>query len=165
MTEYSDIEYAKDFIKLLSKFKQNERCDIVSISEKPCICSMEYYNFLSFKTMICELIYNAINNMPEIINEYTITCTNNKIKCEIKIGISDLLDNEEEISVFRIITPTKTYALNKTDVNTLYIANRTNFYNEFTVREFLSVIYGGQDGYEPIIKTSFVSVKSEKKEF
>ena len=161
--EYSDLDYAKDFIVFLSRFKKTDEVDMVTLPEKNCITSPDYYQFLAFKTTICEMIFRAINNMPHIIKEYTIVCTNNKGKATIKIGISDELDGEGEISVLRVITPKKTYCLSKTDVNTIYIANRTNFYNEMMVHKFISILYGGPDGYEPLIKTSWVSTRCETK--
>jgi hypothetical protein len=162
---YTDYDFANDFLIFLSRFKQSDTVDLVSVPDKTCVPSSGYYNYLSFKTMICEMIFRAINNFPHIIKEYTITCTNNKGQVIIKIGVSEHKDNEDELSVVTVITPNKTYYLNKVDVNTICIANRTNFYDHLTVHEFISIIYGGSDGYEPIVKTSWVSNKNNKKEF
>jgi hypothetical protein len=137
--EYTDNQYANDFLVLISRFKHTDPVDLIEVSDKNSISCPEYQNFLSFKTMICEMVFRAINNFPNIIKEYTIKCTNNKGTCLIKIGISDHLDNEGELSVLTLITPFKTYYLNKTDVNTICISNRSNYYNKLTIYEFISM--------------------------
>ena len=163
--DYSDKQYAMDFLILLSRFKHTDQVDLVEVSSQNNICSTEYQNFLSFKTMICEMIFKAINNFPLIIKEYTIKCKNNKGTCLIKIGVSDHVDNEGELSVLTLITPNKTFYLNKTDVTTICISNRSDYYNKYTVYEFMSILYGGPDGHEPSVETSWVSTKNDKKEF
>ena len=157
--------YSKDFLDFLSKYKRNQlnSVELVTVDEKVEHKIKLNYSYSTFKTFICELVYNAINNMNKTIREYTIICENDKGVVLIKIGMFDDLDNEGELSVLKIITSKKTYILNKEDVQTLYIANRSNYCNEFTILEVMVLLYNG--GYEPFVTTRFISCKTFKKEF
>jgi hypothetical protein len=54
--------------------------------------------------------------------------------------------------------------MNKDDVNAVYTANRTNYYNQIIVNEFITMLYG-MDGDEPLISTSSISTKAFRKEY
>jgi hypothetical protein len=167
MSDYPPKEYAKDFIFFLSKFRPTEIVDSVLVSQNTgwILASPGYYNYLSFKTLICELFFRAINTFNQgLIREYTITCTNNKGVVKVVIGVSDDLDNQGEISIAKIITPTTIVNMNKDDVNAVYTANRTNYYNQIIVNEFITMLYG-MDGDEPLISTSSISTKAFRKEY
>ena len=67
----SDKEYAYDFLSFLSKFKKsnNHLVDIFEQKEEKCIKSPDFLNYSTFKALVCELFYNAINSIPDIITE------------------------------------------------------------------------------------------------
>jgi len=73
-----------DYIHLLSE---------VTIGEKESVKENKYYNALSFKIFICEIIYNAINLFPEI-EEYTISCSNENGTSHLKLGIFGELSDD-----------------------------------------------------------------------
>ena len=156
-------EYAYDFIKLLSKFKQiNEEIEENNNNNREIILkSPTFYSFSNFKTIVCELFYQALQSMPHIITYYNITCTSNKGKSEIQIGVFDDIDDEGEISIAKIIHPECLIILNKEVVHNIYIANRSNFYDHETVSMIMMMLY--MDGYEPTITTSFISAKRNTK--
>ena len=64
-------------------FSQNA---LMPYSENNHCKSTEYWRYISFRTMICEMIYQAVNLFPEI-EEYTITCTSNSIITTLQLGI------------------------------------------------------------------------------
>jgi intein-encoded DNA endonuclease-like protein len=153
----SDREFASDFLELLTKYEEHHETSLVTkFTDKTIyhIKSCEAQRYLTFKHMICELFYQAINNMPHLIKQYTITCTNNKGVSKLIIGILDELDDDGEISVAKIVTKNTEFILNKYDVNQIYIANRTRNSDEDVITSIMVLLYNL--GHEPIVKTSFI---------
>ena len=154
----SDREYASDFLELLRKYKEHHETSLVTrFTDKTLynIKSAEAKRYLTFKNMICELFYQAINNIPHLIKQYTITCTNNKGVTKLIIGVLEDFDDDGEISVAKIVTKDTEFILNKYDVNQIYIANRTRNGDEDVITSIMVLLYN--IGHEPIIKTSFVA--------
>ena len=151
----SDKEYAYDFLSFLSKFKKsnNHLVDIFEQKEEKCIKSPDFLNYSTFKALVCELFYNAINSIPDIITEYTINFVNDKGQNQIIIGVLDDIDDEGEISVAKVITPNTIFIMNKIHVNNFYIANKTQFYDHEIVDSVFALLYN--DGYEPFITTNY----------
>jgi len=147
----------QDFLLLLNKLKTN----IQNQNKKEmCIKSGEYSSYLTFKGIISELFYQAINSIPHDISEYTIHCTNNKGTTSILIGIFDELDDDGEIAVAKIFKKgSNAYILNKTEIHTLYIANRSQHHNKDIINSIMMLLY--LDGHEPRIKTSYKSVAKQ----
>jgi hypothetical protein len=155
-------EYAYDYIKLLSKFKQTNENEYLFTNFKfDTIKSLQYYSFFSFRSIICELFYQAINSIPNIITHYTISCKSKKGTSELQIGIFNDLDDEGEISVAKIVSPNCMLILNKEAVHNLYIANKTNYFDYETVNTIISLLYMDED--EPRIKTWYISSKRDTK--
>ena len=162
MTDYySDKDYAIDFINTLKKFNPiNEHrfvfedMDELRNVQKNMIKINDYK---SFRIFICELIYQALQNIPEIITEYTIICTNSKSTNTIVIGVLDDIDNDGEISVAKLITSSNVLVFNKEHVNTFYIANRSRFYDKQIVESVVKRLF--DYGTQPVIKTSYKSAK------
>jgi hypothetical protein len=155
-------EFAYDFIKVLSKFKQvNENECINSKNTVFVLKSPHYYSFFSFRCIISELFYQAVNSIPEIITHYTISCKSKEGTSELQIGIFDDLDDEGEISVAKIVSPKCMLILNKEAVHNLYVANKTNYFDYETVNTIISLLYMGED--EPTIKTWYISSKRDTK--
>ena len=164
----SDKEYANDFLSFLLKFKRNDDIytnqDTVDVLTKikKSITSPDFLRFSTFKALVCELFHNAINSIPSIITEYTITCKNNKGINQIIIGVLDDIDDEGEISVAKVITPDSIFIMNKLHVNNFYIANKTNFYDHEIVDSVFVLLYN--NGNEPSITTSYKVAKRLTKE-
>ena len=157
-TDYlSDQEFASDFLELLTKYKENQTPLVTAFNANTFynIKSAEAKRYLTFKSLICELFYQAVNNIPHVIKEYTITCTNNKGTNKLIIGVLDDLDDDGEISVAKVVTKDTEFILNKYDVNQIYIANRTKNSDEDVITSIMVLLYNC--GHEPIIKTSFVA--------
>jgi len=160
--DYTEREFADDFIALLKKYKESSQGIYFQENEKKnmdLIKSARLSSYLNFKAYICELFYQAINSIPHTITEYTITTVNNKVKNQIVIGLIDDIDDEGEISVAKVITPDHIFVLNKTDVHNIYIANRSNLHDKETVNSIMMLLY--LDGNEPIVKTSYKAAKSK----
>jgi hypothetical protein len=153
----SDPEYASDFLELLTKYKEHHTTLITKFTDKSLyyIKSAEAKRYLTFKNLICELFYQAINSIPHFIKEYTITCTNNKGTTKFIIGVLNDRDDDGEISVAKIVTKDTEFILNKYDVNHLYIANRTKQSDQDIITTVMVLLYNF--GHEPIVKTSFVA--------
>ena len=147
-------EYAYDFIEVLSKFKQVNESDYFV---DQCVNKKQFV----FKSMISELFYQAIQSIPSIITHYTISCTNDKGKSEIQIGVFNDLDDQGEISIAKIITPECMLILNKEAVHNLYIANKTKYYDYEIVNTIITLLYMG--GSEPKIRTGFICAKRNSK--
>ena len=163
--DYDSNQYASDFIKLLSKYteRNGDRFYLTLNREISVIRPSGYYNYISFKQLICELFYRAITSIPNTISEYTIKCENNLGTTLIKIGIFEELDDDGEKCIAKVVTSTYTYCLCKNDVHSIFIANRTNRVDEDVISSLMVLLYGTGD--EPRVTTSWVSAKSLKKEF
>ena len=66
--------YSKDFLDFLTKYKRNQlnSVELVTVDEKVEHKIKLNYSFSTFKTFICELVYNAINNMNKTERIYLI---------------------------------------------------------------------------------------------
>uniref|UniRef100_A0A6C0AYE3 Uncharacterized protein n=1 Tax=viral metagenome TaxID=1070528 RepID=A0A6C0AYE3_9ZZZZ len=75
------------FFNYLKRTHQDKPCLLAEINEKNLylVKHHSYYEILSFKIFICELVYNGINLFPEIC-EYTITCENEIGTCQFILG-------------------------------------------------------------------------------
>ena len=115
------------------------------------IKSNKYYALISFRTYICEIIYNGINLFPGI-SEYTIECTNN-------IGVRKLVIKPFGNECYgRLLADydTDVFELSKSDIYEFYIANRIKTCDYEKINALVAMLWGGFHTYEPSIKTSYV---------
>jgi len=162
-------KYAYTFLKLLRKYTfpvMNDLGLIVDNSRKinkNNIMSMKYHSFPVFKRFICEIIYNALNEIGETIDEYTIITKNSGGTVQINIGITEFVDEDiRKLSIFRIKTDDFTFSLSNEDIEQIYIANRTVAYDYIIVNSFITYLYlDGND--EPTVKTSYKPIKKNSK--
>ena len=160
----SSKEYAEAFIKFLKKYNE-----IVGhtqyhppLPDQTTIKSVDYFRYKTFKRMVCELFYQGINSIPEDILEYTITFKNTVATTHIVIGVLNDYDEDGEIAVGKIVNEFGcTIPLGKAHVQNLYLANRTNFYDEGLVDTILHALY--LYGEEPSISTSYKSTPKRTK--
>jgi Ca2+-dependent lipid-binding protein len=147
-----EFEDSKNFLELLKKYKESETLYTLHGKKR----DNKYYELETFKTYICELFYNAVQYFPHI-SEYTIECTNDKGVSTLSMGYYTELDDDNEMCLAKIKNKHFEMCLNKTDVQSLYIANRASHpeINE-TVNLVISSLYSS--GYEPHVKTYFKSV-------
>lgn len=151
-------EYAESFIKFLKKYDEitSHSQYHPPIPKDITIKSFDFFRYHSFKKIVCELFYQAINSMPHDIIEYTITFKNTTATNHIIIGILDDYDEDNEIAVAKIINQYGcSVPFNKSYVQNLYLANRANFYDEALVDTILHALY--LYGEEPSITTSYKS--------
>jgi hypothetical protein len=114
--------------------------------------SKEMKSFVLFRTFMCELIYQAVQMFPDII-EYTFECTNNYGMTVIKMGMFE--DPESPIpDIFTITTKDGYCSISKADVIKMYIANRVPKPDHHKTNMMIDLLYNG--GHEPIIKTSYI---------
>lgn len=156
-------EYASAFIHFLKKY--NELSEYTEYHE-PVKCtlikSMKYTRYLSFKKLICELIFHGINSIPHDVTEYTITLKTPVSMTQIIIGILDNYDDDNEISIIKFINKNgEVYPLNKTQVQNLYVANRCTFHDKELVDILLNALY--LTDTEPVISTSYITTKKTGK--
>lgn len=156
-------EYALAFIHFLKKYnKLGEYNEYHEPYDHTKIKSIDSRRYLTFKKLVCELFFNAINYLGTDISEYTITFKNSVSTKHIIIGLSNICDDEGELCVARIITKEGCiYPLNKSHVQNLYAANKHNFHNKLVVDTFLKILF--MVGEEPSITTSYKSIKKSVK--
>lgn len=170
------LQYSKNFLHFLTKYKETpdvssavpiflgEKLVTIAIQKNfnkdIAVRSCEYYNLRSFKTLICELVFRAINMFP-VISEYVIECTNNEDVSKLSIGYYSELDNDNEPTVMKLENKHFNFCLTKDDVQAIYIANRSKLYDVVTVNMIINCLYF--KGYEPTVKTSYTVVKSYTK--
>ena len=160
-SEYTQKEYNIDFIKLLQKYKVTDICttDLPIDCIKHVFRENSYYQAHSFRTLICELIYQAIQMFPNI-KEYRIICKNNKGVSKIIIGYLEELDNDDELGLIKIENKYTTVILDKTDVHNIYIFNRCSEGDPEIINAVLSCLY--LDGNQPSVKTEIICLPGQK---
>ena len=157
-----NINYQKDFIAHLQSTNVNR----ISISncqetgEDYVLKSNSYYNLITFKILLCEYIYNAINLFPGI-KEYTIACKGTHTTF-LKIGYFSELDSENEECIVKITNDigNVVYALNKFEVFSMYKANWCLDKNEQIINFITSKLI--TEGGDINIETSYVSLPANK---
>jgi hypothetical protein len=106
---------------------------------------------LTFRTFICELIYQATQMFPDII-EYTITCKNNVGTVILKMGT--FTDPDSPVPDHLTITNGDGWcSLSKVDIIKMYVANRIPTPDHFKTNMMIDLLYSGGD--EPSVKTSY----------
>ena len=140
------------FFKYLQMYKNQEIISPVNIITNNSIKSNDYYQYLSLKNYIAELIYNGIRLFPDIC-EYTITCKNN-------IGITSLVfTNFNELAADKHpcmakLYSNKIYPLTCHDIKDLYMFNRYHSTDDNIINKVvLLLLY--TDGWDPVITTSY----------
>jgi len=161
---YSDrnsVEFAYKFIKFLKKYDfynnivhYDKECEHSNVILK----SLTLRNYVTFTEIICELFYKAMNSIPEIITQYTITCTTNKMSVSMVLGVSEgQFDSDGDVCIAKIVLDGMSFILSKNEINSFYIYNRTNSSDDITINRFMNLLY--MDEQFPIIKTSYISTK------
>ena len=157
---YDEKEFNMDFITLLHKYKYNLCYTYISnMKEHPSYKSDHYYSTFSFRTLLCEIIYQAIQMFPRI-KEYQILCQNNKGKSKITIGFLEERDNEDEPGLIKVENKHGTFVLNKVDVHNIYIFNRCPDGDPDIINNVLLCLY--LDGDQPTLKTNIISFPADK---
>ena len=157
---YTEMEYNIDFIRLLQKYKETHFYnDLPKECIHPIFRETSYYQTLAFRTMICEIIYQAVQLFP-CIKEYRILCENNKGKSKIIIGYLEELDNEGEPGLIKVENKHGSFILDKTDVHNIYIFNRCNESDFEIVNALMLCLY--LDGDQPTVKTEITCVSGHK---
>ena len=159
MEKYTEQDYNNDFIDLL-KNQEEIYTHIISknIHNTP-LKDHLFYDTLSFRTMICEMIYQAVHMFPNI-KEYIIHCHNNKGKSKITIGYLQERDNDGELGLMKVENKHGTFVLDKTEVFHLYTYNRSMESDVTIVNGILLCLY--LDGFQPNVIVEIKSFASNK---
>lgn len=119
---------------------------------------ISYYEVLTFKTFICELIYNGINLFPEIC-QYTIICKNEKGISYLTFGLFDDIadDGHPCMATFKCYQNEKDtepiiYHLELKDIKHLYCNNRHQDVDSDCVNTLMILLYMG--GISPNVSTT-----------
>lgn len=160
LTEVLKQRYINDpyeFFTFLKCHKSESRtfflCDSTSPTlTKNTIKCMDSYDIITFRTYMCELVYNAIHMFPNIC-EYTIVTKNKINKAVITFGIFDELDDQNEIVLGKVTTNFDTYTLNKYEIYAIYIGNKVASPDYETINSFVISLQMGSN--IPTVTTSY----------
>jgi len=123
-----------------------------------CVKSNEYYNFLSFKSLVCAIIYNGINMFPDI-NVYTIEFTNNYGTTSLVFRDFCEVGEDRRPCLCKLYSMSSSapdhqfYNLTLDDIKQLYCNNHYSHVENDTVNTLIVILHMG--GWQPIIKTTF----------
>lgn len=119
--------------------------------------SYDCWNYTSFRILICEMVYQAVNLFSEI-EEYNIICTSGKFVATIQLGIYS--DN-----VVAKLTNGEYYCdISKIDIVRLYVANRTNFPENDKIDKIVQVLYYNTF-LEPVISSSMLFINKSMNKY
>ena len=124
----------------------------------------EYYNCLSFKTYICEIIYNAINLFPDI-SEYRIMCKNECGETYLSFALfeDEIMDDEHPcMAKFKSVELEEIYTLSLKEIKSLYCNNRYSDIDTDIVNTLVMLMYS--DGSTPTVYTSYTINKDVVKQ-
>ena len=115
---------------------------------------VRYFNLLSFRIYICELVYNAINLFPEI-SEYTITAKNDHGTSTLKFGLFQELTDDGHLAmgVFKSNFDNESFYLRLEDIKSLYMANRHTDVDHTTVTTVIVSMY--MCGSLPVVSVDY----------
>ena len=115
---------------------------------------VRYFNLLSFRIYICELVYNAINLFPEI-SEYTITAKNENGSSTIKFGLFHELTDDGQLAMglFKSNFGRESFYLCLADIKSLYMANRHTEVDHVTVTTVIVSLY--MYGNPPVVSVDY----------
>lgn len=110
---------------------------------RPTIKPVRYYNLLSFRIYLCELVYNAINMFPEIC-EYTITARNENGTSTLRFGYFNNLvegSNEPSMGIFKSSFHNECFYLRLQDIKSMYMANRHREIDQMSITAVVVSMY------------------------
>jgi hypothetical protein len=131
-----------NYLKICKRKSNMEKISTVGVY-RPTIKPVRYYNLLSFRIYLCELVYNAINLFPEIC-EYTITSRNEKGTSSLRFGyFKDIVKGESEPSmgIFKSNFDGECFYLRLHDIKSMYMANRHKEIDEMSVTAVIVSMY------------------------
>ena len=112
--------------------------------------SPEYWRYISFRTMICEMIYQAVNLFPEI-EEYTIICNSTSTGTNTTLQLGTYPDN----IVAKLSNGEHYCDISKIDIVKIYSANRIPTPDNDKINNIIQILY--HTGLsEPVISTSMI---------
>jgi len=148
------------FFKYLRINKSEEEINLVSeIDTKKIhlIKPFNYYEVLTFKTFICEIVYNAINMFPDIC-EYVIVCKNENGISYLTLGFYEEIadDGHPCMAIYKCYQNEKDsspiiYHLELKDIEQLYCNNRHDAVDASTINTLMCLLYMG--GSSPSVST------------
>ncbi len=145
-----------EFFVFLNRFKPTKYC----IQTFTCEPSQE--NYICFRTMFCELFYNAVNSF-DVVDSYTITCKNNVVETSVIIGHQKGVLDDWNMPAMAIVKTSwgESWELNYFQIHDLYMANKARSPEYEYVNTLMAILY--MNGDEPTIKTSYTIRKDNIK--
>jgi hypothetical protein len=167
--DFSKMKFLKEnpyyFFEYLKTYKKGDGLELLSeisaLQSLNSVKSMSYYQISSFKTFICELIYNAINLFPEI-SEYTIRCENKLGWSSIQFSRFEELSDDTHPCLGKLTTSEiGSYCLQCSDIKHLYMHNRHKNIDINLINTIISILLMTDDF--PKVTTSFTINKTQLK--
>ena len=125
----------------------------ISPDVKECIRNQKYYDTASFRTYICELVYNGINLFPHI-SKYTIKCTNEQGESNIIFSaFNNKCDDDQKPCMGKFFGNDIAFTLSRKDIKELYCNNRHEYFDFDTINTYIILLFMG--GSIPKVSTSF----------
>jgi hypothetical protein len=141
-----------DYLKLCKGGGSTQLVAEITPHDRELIRSNEYYDTLSFKTFICELVYNAINLFPQI-SKYTISCKNEQGECQLIFAdFSEQHENNSSV-MSKFVGIDWGYSLELSDIKHLYSHNRHENVDLDTVNVMVALMCMG--GTIPRVSTFY----------
>jgi hypothetical protein len=139
-----------EFFNFLIRFKIDSDYVFLCESNKKVGCP----EIFSFRTLICEFFYQAINCF-DMVESYTIHCKNNICQTDIVIGHQPgKLDDQNFPAMCLIRTKFGEYIFNYQQIYEIYISNKINDPDYETINSLIILLC--MTGSEPKVTTSYV---------
>ena len=135
-----------EHLKKTKRYDKTQLVAEVNPIQFAAVKSNEYYEIMSFKTFVCEIIYNGINLFPNI-RKYTIICRN-------EFGTSYLMFGKFKENVMAKFFGSDMYLiLSDKDISCLYCNNRHDDIDSHLIDILIAAMMTG--GSIPRISTTF----------
>ena len=147
------------YFSYLKRTKGGDTCNLSLLSEINLnklnrIKSSEYYDLMSFKTYVCELVYNGINLFPDIC-EYTIISKNEIGTSSLKFSVyNEIMDDCHPcMGRFTSYELEEVYSLNLNNIANFYCNNRHVDVDVDVINALITLMY--MSGSLPKLSTSY----------
>jgi hypothetical protein len=126
----------------------------INTNELHIIKSQEYYDILTFKTFICELVFNGINLFPEI-SCYSIICQNEIGISSLNLGLFEetMDDGHPCMAKFINLVLDSTYKMSLKEIKYIYCNNRYHQFQSEFINTIISLMFMGGSMPKVTIKT------------
>lgn len=149
-----------EYLKICKGYKGVQLLSEINTNNLNSIKSNDHYRIITFKTYICELVYNAVNLFPDI-SSYTIICKNTSFTSTLTFTLYDELsdDNKQCMAKFEY-KDVGVYYLTLNDIKNFYMHNRYHEIDTRVINHITAIMQ--MDGSVPKITTEYITNQSPK---